>query len=188
MLETSTPVETVPRSKRRRSAFPWSERHDHRNPAVKQVHEDRTFGERVADAVAKFGGSWPFIFVFLVLIVAWMVLNTVFLARLLHHKQFDPYPFIALNLVLSALAGLQAPIIMMSQNRAAARDEALAAHHYSEGRKIESLAATHKELLQANTEITQQVHDLLVANTDLTRQVHDLAQKIHGLVELGPQT
>ncbi|HYU92629.1 MAG TPA: DUF1003 domain-containing protein, partial [Actinomycetota bacterium] len=84
---------------------------------MKEVHEDRTFGERVADAVAKFGGSWPFIFVFLGLILAWMVLNAVFLARLLHHKQFDPYPFIALNLVLSALAGLQAPIIMMSQNR-----------------------------------------------------------------------
>ena len=170
-METSTSIETGRRSRRRRSAFPWSERHDHRNPAVKEVHEDRTFGERVADAVATFGGSWPFIFVFLGLILAWMMLNAVFLARLLDHKQFDPYPFIALNLVLSALAGLQAPIIMMSQNRAAARDEALAGHHYVEALKDEQMLITLGELLQANT--------------DLTRQVHELAKEIHQVVAKG---
>ncbi len=170
-METSASIQTVRRSRRRRSAFPWSERHDHRNPAVKEVHEDRTFGERVADAVAKFGGSWPFIFVFLGLILAWMVLNTVFLARLLHHKQFDPYPFIALNLVLSALAGLQAPIIMMSQYRAAARDEALAGHHYVEAQKGEEMLITLSGLLEANT--------------DLTKQVHELTKEIHQVVAMG---
>jgi uncharacterized membrane protein len=169
----STSVGTVRRSRGRRSAFPWSERHDHRNPAVKEVHEDRTLGERVADAVAKFGGSWPFIFVFLGLIVAWMVLNALLLARLLHHKQFDPYPFIALNLVLSALAGLQAPIIMMSQNRAAARDEALAGHHYVEARKGEQMLSTLGELLQANTELTKQVHEL-------TKEIHQVVAKRSG--------
>jgi uncharacterized membrane protein len=172
-VETSTSVETVRRTRRRRSGFPWSERHDHRNPAVKEVHADRTFGERVADAVAKFGGSWPFIFVFLGLIVAWMVLNAVFLARLLHHKQFDPYPFIALNLVLSALAGLQAPIIMMSQNRAAARDEALAGHHYVESQKGERMLVALRELLQANTDLTKQVHEL-------TREIHQVVAKGSG--------
>ncbi len=140
---------------------------------MKEVHEDRTFGERVADAVAKFGGSWPFIFVFLGLILAWMVLNAVFLARLLHHKQFDPYPFIALNLVLSALAGLQAPIIMMSQNRAAARDEALAGHHYVEALKDEQMLITLGELLQANTELTKQVHEL-------TKEIHHVVAKGSG--------
>jgi len=164
---------------------PWSGRKNLGHPALKEIHDGRTLGERVADNVAHFGGSWPFIFTFLGLIFAWMVLNTVFLARVLGHKQFDPYPYIALNLMLSGLAGLQAPIIMMSQNRAAAKDEALAAHHYTEGRKIESLAASHEKLLQTNTEITQQVHDLLLANTDLTRQVHDLAEKIHRLIERG---
>jgi uncharacterized membrane protein len=133
-------VEGVRRT--RRSAFPWSGRHDYRNPAIRQVHDERTFGERVADAVARFGGSWPFIFAFLGLIVAWMVLNTVFLARVLDHKQFDAYPYIALNLMLSALAGLQAPIIMMSQNRAAVRDEALAGHHYEESQRGERLLVT----------------------------------------------
>lgn len=172
-METSTSIETGRRSRRRRSAFPWSERHDHRNPAVKEVHEDRTFGERVADAVAKFGGSWPFIFVFLGLILAWMMLNAVFLARLLHHKQFDPYPFIALNLVLSALAGLQAPIIMMSQNRAAARDEALAGHHYVEALKDEQMLITLGELLQANTDLTKQVHEL-------TKEIHQVVAKGSG--------
>ena len=140
---------------------------------MKEVHEDRTFGERVADAVATFGGSWPFIFVFLGLILAWMVLNAVFLARLLHHKQFDPYPFIALNLVLSALAGLQAPIIMMSQNRAAARDEALAGHHYVEALKDEQMLITLGELLQANTDLTKQVHEL-------TREIHQVVAKGSG--------
>jgi uncharacterized membrane protein len=172
-VDTSTPVKPARTSRRRRSAYPWSERHDHRNPAVKEVHDDRTFGERVADKVAKFGGSWPFIFVFLGLIAAWMVLNAVFLARLLHHKQFDPYPFIALNLVLSALAGLQAPIIMMSQNRAAARDEALAGHHYVESQKGEQLLLALRELLQANTDLTQQVHEL-------SKEIHRVVAKAAG--------
>jgi uncharacterized membrane protein len=176
------------RGEGRRTGVPWSGRRNLGHPAIKAFHDDRTLGERVADNVAHFGGSWPFIFVFLGLIFAWMVLNTVFLARVIGHKQFDPYPYIALNLMLSALAGLQAPIIMMSQNRAAAKDEALAAHHYTEGRRIESLAATHRKLLQANTDLTQQVHDLLVANTDLTKQVHNLAERIHGLVGRGPQS
>ena len=140
---------------------------------MKDVHEDRTFGERVADAVATFGGSWPFIFVFLGLILAWMMLNAVFLARLLDHKQFDPYPFIALNLVLSALAGLQAPIIMMSQNRAAARDEALAGHHYVEALKDEQMLITLGELLQANTDLTKQVHEL-------TKEIHQVVAKGSG--------
>jgi uncharacterized membrane protein len=145
---------------------------------VEEVHEDRTFGERVADAVAKFGGSWPFIFVFLGLIAAWMVLNAVFLARLLHHKQFDPYPFIALNLVLSALAGLQAPIIMMSQNRAAARDEALAGHHYVESLKGEQMLVALRVLLQANTDLTKQVHEL-------TKEIHQVIPKAPGQASPG---
>ncbi|HYU92759.1 MAG TPA: DUF1003 domain-containing protein, partial [Actinomycetota bacterium] len=103
----------------------------------------------------------------------WMVLNAVFLARLLHHKQFDPYPFIALNLVLSALAGLQAPIIMMSQNRAAARDEALAGHHYVEALKDEQMLITLGELLQANTDLTKQVHEL-------TKEIHQVVAKGSG--------
>ena len=136
----------------------------HRHPALQKLADDRTFGQRVADQIAGFGGSWPFIFVFLGLIVGWMIVNTVLLQRVAGHKAFDPYPYIALNLFLSGLAGLQAPIIMMSQNRAALRDETLAAHHYDETRKID---------------------DLLRQNTDLTEKVHVLTEHIHQLtVEL----
>ncbi len=112
--------------------------------------------------MAKFGGSWPFIFVFVGMIVFWMLLNTVLIARVIQGKQFDPYPYIALNLALSAMAGLQAPIIMMSQNRAAARDEALAAHHYAESQRMEDIVETQRRLLEENTNLTKEVHELTV--------------------------
>ena len=83
-----------------------------------------TLGERVADRVAAFGGSWPFIGIFLALMAVWMFINSQ------SNRPYDPYPFILLNLVLSCLAALQAPIIMMSQNRQAARDRADAQHDY----------------------------------------------------------
>lgn len=92
--------------------------HRVRNPA-QEFHDRRTFGERASDAIAAFGGSWPFILMFLALLVIWAVLNTEILGPL---RAFDPYPFIFLNLLLSMLAAIQAPIIMMSQNRAADRD------------------------------------------------------------------
>jgi uncharacterized membrane protein len=160
------------RRRMQRSIYPWSG-HDHRNPTVKRMHDERTLGERVADAVARFGGSWPFIFIFIGLIIGWMLLNTVFLARVIGHKQFDPYPYIALNLMLSGLAGLEAPIIMMSQNRASARDEALAGHHYEEPQRAERILGTLGELLETNT--------------DLTKQVHDLTVQIHQVVAAGPR-
>ena len=77
-------------------------------------------GERLADHVAAFGGSWTFIILALIALLAWVLLNSTLLA--LGASSFDPYPFIFLNLILSMLAALQAPIIMMSQNRQAARD------------------------------------------------------------------
>jgi uncharacterized membrane protein len=142
--------------------FPWARPRRSKHPALNAADDDRTTGERVADQVASFGGSWPFIFIFLGLIAIWIIGNTLLLQHALHHKAFDPYPYIALNLVLSALAGLQAPIIMMSQNRAAARDEALAAHHYAE---------------------TQALSGLLESNTDLTAKVHVLSQHIAELTQ-----
>ncbi|AXC49342.1 DUF1003 domain-containing protein [Paracoccus suum] len=91
-----------------------------------------TFGERMADQVARFGGSWMFITAFLAFLVAWVGLNLAFETRAL-----DPYPFIFLNLLLSMLAALQAPVIMMSQNRQAAKDRAAAAHDYEVNLKAE---------------------------------------------------
>ncbi len=79
---------------------------------------NRTFGQRVADRVASFGGSWTFILSFLFFLLAWIITNVYFLLN----KGFDPYPFILLNLILSCIAALQAPIIMMSQNRQEEKD------------------------------------------------------------------
>jgi uncharacterized membrane protein len=90
-----------------------------RNPE-QEYRDNRTLGERAADAIAEFGGSWTFILLFLAFLVGWALLNTEFLGP--RHEAFDPYPYVFLNLVLSMLAALQAPIIMMSQNRAAERD------------------------------------------------------------------
>ncbi len=98
----------------------------------REFHETRTFGERVADRVATVGGSWTFIIIFLCLLVVWMVVNTFFLL-----KAFDPYPYILLNLVLSCLAAIQAPIIMMSQNRQADTDRMQAQHDFEVNIKSE---------------------------------------------------
>jgi uncharacterized membrane protein len=90
-----------------------------RNPE-QEFRDNRTLGERAADAIAAFGGSWTFILLFFALLVTWTLVNTALLGP--RHEAFDPYPYVFLNLVLSMLAAIQAPIIMMSQNRAAARD------------------------------------------------------------------
>jgi len=85
-----------------------------------------TYGERVADKVATFGGSWTFIISFGVVLLCWITLNSVFLAR----DAFDPFPYILLNLVLSCIAAMQAPVIMMSQNRKEAKDRERAENDY----------------------------------------------------------
>ncbi|WP_430444021.1 DUF1003 domain-containing protein [Sphingorhabdus contaminans] len=93
------------------------------------VHEESaTFGERLSDHVAAVGGSWGFIIAFTIVLFGWMILNSQILNRL--GMAFDPYPFIFLNLMLSTLAAVQAPIIMMSQNRQADKDRNAAAHDY----------------------------------------------------------
>jgi uncharacterized membrane protein len=82
--------------------------------------DQRTLGERASDTIAAFGGSWTFILLFFAWLIFWAVLNTDILGP--RHEAFDPYPYVFLNLILSMLAAIQAPIIMMSQNRQAARD------------------------------------------------------------------
>ena len=84
----------------------------------KQEKQNMTFGEKVADKFSAIAGSWTFILLFTLFLIAWIVVNIV----LLKEKPIDPYPFILLNLVLSCIAAIQAPIIMMSQNREAKKD------------------------------------------------------------------
>lgn len=97
--------------------------------------QDHTPGQRAADAVARFGGSWVFITLFGVVLVAWVVLNSIILSR--YGTAFDPYPYILLNLFLSMLASIQAPIILMSQNRQAEKDRLNAGHDYEVNLKAE---------------------------------------------------
>jgi len=93
----------------------------------------RTFGERLADRIAEFGGSWRFITIFAAVLLVWIAINSIVLIV----KPFDPYPFILLNLVLSCLAAIQAPIIMMSQNRQEFKDRLRSQHDYRVNLKAE---------------------------------------------------
>jgi uncharacterized membrane protein len=100
---------------------------------IKQFERKLTFGERLSDRIAEFGGSWKFLITFGVVILIWITINGVMLAT----RSFDPYPFILLNLVLSCLAAVQAPVIMMSQNRSEARDRLRAENDYKVNLKAE---------------------------------------------------
>ena len=99
----------------------------------KEFEQKLTFGEELSDKIAEFGGSWKFIILFTGILVIWIIINGVILLS----RAWDPYPFILLNLILSCLAALQAPIIMMSQNRAAARDRLHADNDYKINLKAE---------------------------------------------------
>lgn len=111
----------------------------------KEFESRLTFGQRLADMVAAFGGSWTFIIIFGSVLVFWVTLNSVILAR--SQTEFDPYPYILLNLFLSMLAAIQAPIIMMSQNRQAAKDRTDAAHDYEVNLKAElEILSLHEKL------------------------------------------
>jgi uncharacterized membrane protein len=108
-------------------------RHVSRNASL-HYDEDMTFGQRLADKVAEWGGSWTFVSGFAMFLLAWVVLNSLLLAG---QARFDPYPYIFLNLILSMLAAVQAPIIMMSQNRQAAKDRVQAQMDYEVNLKAE---------------------------------------------------
>jgi len=117
----------------------------HRRPVARDANlafdEQRTLGERVADRLAVFGGSWPFLGIFAAVLIGWMLYNGG------RASGFDPYPFILLNLVLSCLAAVQAPIILMSQNRQAAKDRLAAQLDYEVNLKAElEVLALHEKL------------------------------------------
>ncbi|WP_320199906.1 DUF1003 domain-containing protein [Agrobacterium sp. rho-13.3] len=125
--------------------------------------KDATFGERLADGIARVGGSWGFIISFMVFLAIWAVINTVVMAT----NAFDPYPFVFLNLILSMLAAIQAPIIMMSQNRQTTRDrfdaekdyevnlkselEVLSLHEKIDVKVLAELAALREEIAKLHT-------------------------------------
>ncbi|MBK6991104.1 MAG: DUF1003 domain-containing protein [Chitinophagaceae bacterium] len=134
-----------------------------------EIEAELTFGQRLADQVASFGGSWTFIITFFSFILVWMIINIWFLAT----RPFDPFPFILLNLILSCLAAIQAPIIMMSQNRQEQKDRQRGEHDYKINLKAELeikllsekidhlLVHQNKKLLEIQEVQTDYLEDLM---------------------------
>jgi uncharacterized membrane protein len=137
---------TTPKGPGRRGTAPT-----HRHPVnVRHAGLGRTFGERLADGVAGTVGSWPFILVQSILLATWILANGVLIADWLGGEPFDPYPFILLNLVLSFQAAYTGPVVMMSQNRAAAKDRDEAEHDYD----------VNREALERLTRLEDRLEDL----------------------------
>jgi len=128
------------------------------------VDEQMTFGEKVADKVAEWGGSWTFIIWFFVFLGVWALANSVLLSA---QSKFDPYPYIFLNLLLSMLASIQAPLILMSQNRQAARDRIQATLDYEVNLKAEI------EILELHAKMDRLIE----------QEIRQLQDKVDSLVE-----
>lgn len=139
----------------------------------REFDEQLTFGQRVADQVATFGGSWTFILIFGAVLLSWVFLNSFILVR---GEVFDPYPYILLNLVLSMLAALQAPVIMMSQNRQTIKDRLDAAHDYEVNLKAELEIRTLHEKLDLLRE--QQWLELIAMQQEQIRLLTQLLNEL----------
>jgi uncharacterized membrane protein len=137
-----------------------------------EIEGKLTLGQRLADKIAVFGGSWTFIIVFFSFILVWMSINILMLSA----KPFDPYPFILLNLILSCLAAIQAPIIMMSQNRKEQKDRQRGEHDY----KINLKAELEIKLLSEKIDhmIVHQNKKLLEIQEIQTDYLEDLMNKM----------
>ncbi|MCG9915234.1 MAG: DUF1003 domain-containing protein [Phenylobacterium sp.] len=140
-----------------------------RSPVSRDINEtfadEQTFGQRLADQVAAVGGSWVFILGFGAFLSVWTLLNLT-----LGREAFDPFPFIFLNLLLSMLAAIQAPFIMMSQNRQAAKDRISAAHDYEVNLKAEiEIMALHDKLDQMRAKQLEAILAGQQAQLDLIR-------------------
>ena len=122
------------------------------NSEKNECEEKITFGQKAADAVARFAGSWAFIFSFIAVMVIWMVMNV-----LLAAKAFDAYPFILLNLVLSCIAAVQAPLIMMSQNRQEVKDRKRAENDYRVNLKSEFVIDALYKKLESVSEMQKKI-------------------------------
>jgi uncharacterized membrane protein len=132
-----------------------------------------SFGSKVADKVAAFGGSWKFIIWFLIFMMGWMAIN-LYLLR----KPFDPFPFILLNLLLSSLAAIQAPVIMMSQNRKEEKDRQRAINDYLVNLKAEiEVRNLHRKMDLLMSEQMQTLFELQKAQVDLMEEIRQTIKK-----------
>jgi uncharacterized membrane protein len=134
--------------------------HWHKHPGVRTGSE-LSLGERSADRMRNAMGSWPFVFAFFAVMIIWALTNTLLIQHILHHKAFDPYPYILLNLFLSMLAGIQAAALLIAAKRADSISSEVALHTSNNTDDI-------KLLIQENTELTAEVKK----NTDLLEEIH----------------
>ena len=126
-----------------------------------ELDSEPSFGQRAADAVARFGGSWTFIGLFALVLVLWVVLNSWLLLRS-GHKPFDPFPYILLNLFLSMLASIQAPVILMSQNRQSEIDRLNARNDYEINMKAElEIMSLHEKMDAFKVQLVELQHEQL---------------------------
>jgi uncharacterized membrane protein len=153
---------------------------DHETLTDKLDDEDKsqfTFGQHVADKIADFGGSWTFIISFLVFILLWMAFNIFWLAN----KGFDPYPFILLNLILSCLAALQAPVIMMSQNRQEEKDRIRAKNDYMINLKSElEVRILHEKIDHLIIHQQQDMMEMQQTQIEMLSEVTQALKKLGG--------
>ncbi len=138
-----------------------------------RFHEKMTFGQRLADQVAAFGGSWTFIIIFGLVLAVWVSVNSWMLPT---RDVFDPYPFVFLNLILSMLAAIQAPVIMMSQNRQTSKDRLAAANDYEVNLKAElEIMNLHEKIDDVRV---RQLGTLLEQQSEQIIQLRTLMNKI----------
>lgn len=141
---------------------------------VDQEYESNLIlGQRLSDMIAKFGGSWSFIIIFFCIMVLWITVNSYMLVS----RPFDPYPYILLNLILSCLAAIQAPIIMMSQNRVEAKDRLRSAHDYQVNLKAElEIRQLHQKLDHLLSRQWQHLVEIQEIQLELLYEMHNQQQ------------
>ncbi len=140
----------------------------------KEFESSLTLGERLADRLADFGGSWTFISIFMTVLIIWMAINTWILLT----RPFDPYPYILLNLVLSCLAAIQAPVILMSQNRQEARDRLQSDHDYQINIKAEiEIRKLHEKIDHLLMHQWQRLMEIQQLQVDLMDEISQTALK-----------
>lgn len=131
-----------------------------------EMHKTSTLGERMSDRMAKFAGSWRFLIFFGVVVFTWGIVNTTWVLA----RPFDPYPYVFLNLVLACIASMQAPIIMMSQNRESQKDRIRAENDYLINLKseiiLEDLHMKVDELLADQKKLKKQLNDIMISKRD----------------------
>jgi uncharacterized membrane protein len=140
------------------------------NNLLHPAKEQLSPGQQISDKVARFGGSWKFIIVFIIILILWIIYN----ATAIGSKAFDPYPFILMNLILSCIAALQAPIIMMSQNRKEEKDRMRSENDYLINLKAEmGIRSLHQKMDLLLGEQIKKLYDLQAVEIELLKQIQE---------------